>query len=834
MIRYAGIDLGTTNSAIATFDGTDVRVWKSPEQNDVTPSVIAWDRRGNRFVGKRAYDAAPYSPDSSAMLFKRLMGTSTPVSLPGLGRGAARTPEECSAEVLKTLFGYLPEEVRNDPATGTVVTVPAAFNEMQKVATMQAASLAGLGRCALMQEPVAAVMSVAKAGGPGGVFLVYDLGGGTLDSAVAESVGGRVNLLAHGGVAMCGGRDFDRVIVDGVVRPWLARQFELPGDLPLSKEYRTLMRLCAWAAEKAKIELSSVESTSIALSESEARAKDLNGAEIFLDIEFGRADLDRLIEPKVRESVEAARETLRKAGISSQDLGRVVFIGGPTNYKPLRDRVCFELGVAGGLDVNPMTAVAEGAALFAESVDWESKGRGRKGSRGRIAEGGALDLSFDFVSRTPASKARIVCRLPRGAAAGAEFQVDSADTGWNSGRMPLSDGAWTEVALSKPGENVFRVSVFDPHGGRVKLPLDRVVVTRTAATVAAIPASHSIGVEVLERLGGAPALDWLVRAGDSLPKKGRKVFKAAEALKAGSAGSLNFNVWEGEIEDPVTDNRPVGVLKVTGSDFDSGAIRPGSELVCDFEVQDSGVIVLEVSAPDVGGTFRSGNSLYSRQEGQMDFMAAAGAVLDEASDVLRRVDDAAAAVNDARLAEARRKILDAMEIDPGESDPERAQEAREKVLEAKKILARVRKENLKAIREGALAKDEAFWRSRIKPGCRPAEIPPFESLFAAMRQAAGRPGGEFDGLKRELSGRMNRVLWRVDSFVLDIFECLSSEPPWRFSDQAERGRLAALGRRQADAGDMNGLRDTVFRLIRVLVRRGGDETGFDPANIIRG
>lgn len=832
MIRYAGIDLGTTNSAIATFDGTSVRVWKSPEQNDVTPSAIFWDRRGNRYVGTRAYNAAPRSPDSSATLFKRLMGTSTPVRLPGIGK--VKTPEECSAEILKALFGYLPEEARGGGAVGTVVTVPAAFNQMQKAATMQAASMAGLGRCALMQEPVAAVMSVAKTGGPDGVFLIFDLGGGTLDTAVAESVGGRVNLLAHGGVAMCGGRDFDRLIVDGMVRPWLASSFDMPRDLPLSKDYRPLMRMCAWAAERAKIELSSAEETTVALSESEAGARDLKGQEIYLDVPIARGDLDRLIEAKIRESVEAARETLRKAGLAPQDVSRIVFIGGPTNYRPLRDRVSFELGVEGGLEVNPMTAVAEGAALFAESVDWESDGRGRKGARGRIAQGGELDLSFDYVSRTPAAKARIACRLPRGAAVGSEFQVDSADTGWSSGRMPLKDGAWTDVALARQGENVFRVSVFDPGGGRVRLPQDRLVVTRTAATVAAIPASHSVGVEVLERLGGRPVLDWLVRAGDSLPKKGRKVFRAAEALRAGAEGSLNFNVWEGEIDDPVADNRPVGVLKITGADFDGGSIRAGAELLCDYEVMDSGEIRLEVSAPDVGATFSSGRNLYSRQEGQLDFSDAAGVVLDEASEVLARVEEASRAVRDPRLEDARRRILDAMSIAPSEADPERAQEAREGVLEAKRILARVRKENLKAIRLAAFAKDEAFFRQSVAPLCRPAEIGPCESLLASMRQAAGRTGGEFEGLQGEFFGRMHRVMWRQDAFVSDLFGSLASDPPWKFSDPAERERLVFLGKRQEAAGDMNGLRETLLALLGVRVSHGGDGTGFDPANIVRG
>ena len=147
-MKYIGIDLGTTNSAICSFDGDKIHLYKSPEQHDVTPSAIFIDRRGNKYVGSRAYNSAAKNPDNAAVLFKRLMGTSTPVKLPAVN--LTMTPEECSAEVLRSLFGYLPEEIRGDGDTGTVITVPAAFNQMQKDATMAAADAAGLGRVALM------------------------------------------------------------------------------------------------------------------------------------------------------------------------------------------------------------------------------------------------------------------------------------------------------------------------------------------------------------------------------------------------------------------------------------------------------------------------------------------------------------------------------------------------------------------------------------------------------------------------------------------------------------------------------------------------------------
>lgn len=349
MKYYIGIDLGTTNSAICSYDGQNVRVWKSPEQNDVTPSAIYVDKRGNRYYGNKAYNQAPYNPNNSATLFKRFMGTSTKIELEA--SQLVLTPEECSAEVLKVLYGYLPEEIRNDPETSTVITVPAAFNQMKKDATLQAAKLAGLGRVALMQEPVAAIMSVMRSSKLEGIFLVYDLGGGTFDVSIAENINGKVNLLAHGGIEMCGGRDIDRTIFNQIVIPWLTENFSLPDDLLINRKYKTFCRVAQWATERAKIELSSTDNCTIALSEGEARTIDEDGNELYLDIDISREMVDKLMADLVDETVAATRETMEKAGLSANDIERIVFVGGPTNYKPLRDKVAFELSVPANIDV---------------------------------------------------------------------------------------------------------------------------------------------------------------------------------------------------------------------------------------------------------------------------------------------------------------------------------------------------------------------------------------------------------------------------------------------------------------------------------------------------
>jgi molecular chaperone DnaK len=220
-----------------------------------------------------------------------------------------------------------------------------------------------------------------------------------------------VNLLAHGGIAMCGGRDFDRILFDNVVKPWLLENFDLPEDLTANPQFKSLLRMATWAAEKAKIELSQKEETVVSLPETELGVRDQAGEEIYIDITIDRKRYDALIAPKVEESIQSARETLEKAGLSPHDVERVVFVGGPTHYKPLRDKVAFELGIAPSTDVNPMTAVAEGAAVFAESIDWASQSRGRKSARGAISAGGALDLSFNYIARTPEREAKIVAKL---------------------------------------------------------------------------------------------------------------------------------------------------------------------------------------------------------------------------------------------------------------------------------------------------------------------------------------------------------------------------------------------------------------------------------------
>lgn len=827
MKYYIGIDLGTTNSAICSYDGHTTRIWKSPDQYDVTPSAIYIDKRGNRYYGKRAYDQAPYNPENSATLFKRFMGTST--KIPFEVSGAEMTPEECSAEILKVLYGYLPEEIRNDPETAIVITVPAAFNQMKKDATLQAAKIAGFSKVALMQEPVAAIMSVMKSSNQEGVFVVYDLGGGTFDVSIAENINGKVNLLSHNGIESCGGRDMDRKIFYQVVVPWLKENFSLPEDLLSNRKYKTFCRIAQWATEQAKMELSATETSIIALSEYQSRTIDEDGNELYIDIELTREQVDSIISDLVDETISVTRNTLLKAGLSANDIEKIVFVGGPTNYKPLRDKVAYELSLPVSIEVNPMTAVAEGASIFAESIDWSTQNHNRKVTNKTLNTN--IELTFKYTARVSGDTAKVMCVLGK-ELNGYTINFTSLDTGWSSGNAALKDKLMIGLPLSQNGENRFVAKVFDEYGHEKEIGTNTIVIVRTLATIGAIPASHSIGVEVIDKLGGVPVLEFLVNEGDSLPKKGEISFKAGQTLKAGSNDSINIKLWEGNIQSPIDDNRFIGVLRIKGTDIDSGVVPTGAEIECEYEMSDSGNINLEVSIPCIGVSFNNRN-FYSRQEGQMD-LNDIDSVAEQGRRVLERIESMSEKVDDPELENARKKAETAANIDSqAECEPEDVQKANNELLEAKKIINQTRKENLSVIRQIELDSCVEFFNEVVRHYATPDEERSFDNIARTAQRAIERNENNFDNILDDMRTKNTIILLRQDWFIVDWYQRATSSSA-NYIDIARFEELKRLGDQALESDNIDQLRQILFDLLAVQIHPDSGEGMFDVANIVKG
>ena len=823
MKHYIGIDLGTTNSAICSFDGREVRIWKSPEQNDVTPSAIYVDRRGNRYFGRKAYNQVPYNPKNSAILFKRFMGTNTRIELEAAG--LSFTPEECSAEILKVLFGYIPEEIRYDKDTATVITVPAAFNQMKKDATLEAARMAGIGKVALMQEPVAAIMSIMKHSNQEGFFLVYDLGGGTFDVSIAENIGGKVNLLAHGGIEMCGGRDIDRMIFSKIVSPWLTRNFSLPENLMINPKYKKLCRVAEWAIERAKIELSATEMSTIALSEDEARVLDENGEEIYLDINISREQINDLISDIVNETISATKETLTKAKLTANDIKRVIFIGGPTNYKPLRDKVSAELSMKSDIDVNPMTAVAEGACIFAESIDWSSVKHNRKAIN-EIAET-SLDLSFKYTARTPNNRARVMCVL-KNKLEGYTIQFESLDTGWISGQIPLKNKQMLQLPLEQKGDNTFKIDVCDEFGKKKDVGLEIITITRTLATIGAIPASCSIGMEVIDKLGGASVLEYLIKEGDSLPKTGKIIVKAGQTIKAGSNDSLNIKLWEGNIQTNIEDNRFIGVIKVSGRDIESGVIPTGADIECEYEMTDAGAINMEVSVPCIGAVF-AGKNFYSRQEGQDSLNTEK--IAEDGQQLIIDIEEISEKIYDDRLTVAKEKAENAAVIYLKKDDPEEIQKANNELLEAKKIMNLVRKNNQREFRQKELEECIIFF-DNIRSYAESVETQVFENMQRTAQRAINNNDTSFANVLQGMWDKIHLILLRQDWYIADRFNDLTLSDA-NYVDKEKFRELKQAGEIALAENNTDILREIYFALNSIRIRSGNDKDMFDETNIIK-
>lgn len=836
MKYYIGIDLGTTNSAISVYNGETTRVYKSRQnQASVTPSCIYIDRNGKQMIGVKAYnELGRKNCNNVARQFKRFMGTSTTVEV----SGNTMSPVQCSAEILRELMRCLPEEIVNSDDKATVITVPAAFNQMQNAATEEAAKVAKIGKVSLMQEPVAAIMRSIKKDEKNGNFLVFDIGGGTLDIAIASVNNGKIDVVAHGGVAMCGGADIDKIIVDEIVVPWLEDKYDLPDDFACNKKYEKMLKIARYQAEQAKKDLSSAESADIY---GDLYAEDENGEDISLDITLTREEYEPLCDSVYDEAIEAARNTISKSGLKVENINRIVFIGGPTHHKYLRDKVSKALGIA--VDESeerpdPMTAVSEGAAIYAETIDWSSVSHTRKASIGEAVTSDDLGLSFKYDARVTDGRARIGVRLKK-KIEDYKFQIKSVDSGWDSGMVDLKSGQRIEVPLMKRGVNIFEVEVFDDSQRKVTLKENRIEIFYASATVNAILASHSIGIEVKESaFSDATTLDYIVREGDKLPVKGTKSVKATETVKANSSSAIVIKMWEGEISSPVTDNRLIGAMKIEGSDLEYGSIKSGTEIILEYTVNEAGSVDVTATIPSLDDiSFSSGKNFYARDDAQLDMSSedTIYSVADEGEDVLDRVKKIRENINDDRLDRILDLAQDAAELrNSSEVDPEIVKKKSDNVLQAKILLDQVRKENLVSMRKQELEEERKNYTDTVEKVAKDVEKQEINEMFKSADRVIDREDSMFESLVTAIRGKCFITLFsNSDSFVVSVFKAYRNRL-YMFSSKQEVMRLVAEGEKAIESENFDKLRNVVANMVGYL-RGSAQNSGIgDIANIMRG
>ena len=838
-----GIDLGTSNSSVAGYRDGRPRLFRTPEGTDIMPSVIHIDRRGNRTVGVRAYDQAILAPENVAQGFKRLMGTATPLHFAAAQQDML--PEQASAELLRTLVGYALVETGESRIDGAVVTIPAAFNQLQSEATLAAAGQAGLDRVALLQEPVAAAMAaMAGSSERNGQFLIYDLGGGTFDLAVVQATAGAVNVVAHEGVNMLGGRDFDRLILDTLVRPWLAENFKLPPVL--EGRHERLLRVARLAVERAKMELSSRMETVIAASDDLVRLEDEDGEPIYLDVPITRARLDSLVAPLVARTVAVARETVERAGYALSDIDRVVLIGGPTKMPLIRAAVADGLGIAveDPTRVDPMTAVALGAAIYCDSRDWSGTASSTpKKLRESVDAGDAIAVRYDYDARTAGVTARL--RLTRTAGpVGIEVQVEST-LGWSSGRLALAETVELTLPLSDPGPNRFRAVVFDPSGRPVPEAGREWTIERAPAASAGIPASQTIGVKVQDE-GGRNTIVPIVAKGALLPATGVARFRAAQLLRAGSAALLRlelFQVSDPDVRDPAL-NLHIGAFHIRGTDLPEGmSLRRGTELLVHWAMNEGQTLAAEVEVPELGQVFDT-NNFYDWQTGRNSFEGEDGArlaldLLDGAEEDLDRAEKLLPLSQRAPLAPLRGRLDAARAAMKGAGeDPDARRSAAEEARLVRQAIATAcsTPDARAAVLRRELNDQLRFFDRDIRPATPAAVAARADQLATGTRaEIAAATADSFD-MADSLIRQMNTLYWaeglRLPQFCAMYWRWLRAERHL-MRNKESFDTVRTEGDRQLAAGDMDGLRDSLHAMWNNKISASRQRDVAAPADVTR-
>ncbi|QFG24225.1 Hsp70 family protein [Actinomadura sp. WMMB 499] len=804
-----GIDLGTTNSAIAMLGGVGAEVVKNNDGLETTPSAVMLDPRGRLHVGFRAKDRSEHDPDNTCLEFKLQMGnTGTTKVFASAGR--SMTPEEMSAEVLRSLRGDVAQQ-HGEEIGAAVITVPAAFDLGACDATRRAAELAGLTFAPLLQEPTAAAFAYGFQADDGNAFrLVYDIGGGTFDAAVISVRDGEFTVVNHHGDTYLGGKLLDWAIVEELLIPAVVAEFEVTDLRRGNPEQRLNIATLKAAAERAKIQLSRAPEAAITVD-----VVDASGARRPFLYDLARAEVERLMEPLIVRSVNHSRKALAESGLGPGDIEKVLLVGGPTLMPYLRERLADPregLGIALDHGQDPLTAVARGAAIFAgaQRIDAAAAGPPPPPPTGGYA------IELEYRPAGPDIEPFVGGKVTGAGTAGCSIQFVNPDTKpvWRSGQIPLSaDGTFTATLWAEKGRlNTFEIELITATGDR--RPITPATLTyRVAVVETQPPLTHSIGIGLADN-----EVEWLFKKGTPLPARRRTRLTTTVALSRGSGeGMIRIPVVEGE-HHRADRNRRIGRLEVDAEQV-TRDVPEGSEVELTIGVDESRLAVARAYVPILDEEFEHVLNLQSSVPDAADLGRDVAAEKKRLAAVRRRADeygDARAAAVLARI-EAERIVpdLDA-EVDAAAVDTDAATAAARRLLDLRA-----------AVDE---AEDELEWpelaqeahdavqmvREVMQEVAKPADRPMLQGAVDAVQEAVTAHDA---GLLRQRVGEAYRLAARVLDESGDlphiIFRQLEPRQP-DMRDPDEAARLFTTGRRAAASGDLDTLRQVNAALDEML------------------
>jgi len=565
-----GIDLGTTNSCIAEWTGEEVEVYMNNEQSYSTPSIVYINPNGRKMVGTRAKRSMLSDPENVQKEFKRKMGNDIELLFPG--SNIKMSPEELSAEILKSLVNDANRRRNSEQLKSAVITVPASFNTSQCKATEEAGKLAGINNIYLLQEPIAVSMAYGvKPGNKNKNFLVYDLGGGTLDIALISTQNNKLSVIDHIGDNFTGGKDIDNKIVEEILFPYLNKHYKMPplDTKKMNEKYNILLNI----AERLKVELSNSKKTDVDFFD---LGNDLNGELFDETLEITREQIEQLLNDVVNLSLEKLTAILNKNNISSEKVDKILMVGGSTQIPYLKNQISENLNIKMDSSLNPVTVVAKGASIYASMIKVNSN----ESAFETLESSPAVDLEYN--NMTSNKKEMVLGKFDkRWRDKISEVNIIDQSGIWESGWISLEDDYYfeVEVLLQENITNEFQIKARNKTGVNIDITNNIFSIRHNDNTLEFDnePLPHSIFVEVLLDDDQTKLIE-LFSKNTPLPIEITKKFKAAKNLHPTDINNqINIKLWEGEEYNYTAANILLGNMKIMPKDLVS-PIREDDEI----------------------------------------------------------------------------------------------------------------------------------------------------------------------------------------------------------------------------------------------------------------
>jgi molecular chaperone DnaK len=812
-INY-GIDLGTTNSAIAKFVKGEIIIFSNPQDygRSTLPSVVAF-RKDKIIVGSKAKELLEKEPKSVVGAFKRKMGTSESFKIKSISE--SKTPIELSALVLKELKTFVNT---GDNLDAAVITIPASFDTIQSNATKEAGILAGFKHVVLLQEPIAASLAYANMKKEkemkDGQWLVYDLGGGTFDVALIRIKEGEMKVLDHEGDNFLGGYDFDRMIVEKFLIPKINAEYSfesLEDDMKsASGKYNPKYYVLLRRAEEAKILLSAKSSAEIIIDGFE----DEEGNEVDMEVTITRSEFNELIRPSIDVTTDMIKKILTRTSLQSLDLQFTLMVGGSTYIPYVRQRVEEVLQIPVNCEIDPTTAVAIGAAYYAATKQKELVKVEKTLGKTSIS----IRPSYQKSSK---EKDELFAAKVTGKIDGLSYRITRQDGGFDSGLKKLTERISEDLPLVDNAYNFFKLTIYDGQNNIIETDMEMIGIN-SGFGISGQPLPDDICLVVDDYDNpGETRLQLIFPKNTILPTKRTLTFPLNKTVIKGSEDEIiRVSVLEGSHLSLPEANKSIGYMQMTGKNLKRD-VSKGSDIeitvsmsesrdltiaaylnMADQEfketfnpkVRHTQVDLLKIQVNDLSGKLVDEIKQAEEKE-DYETAGALSKLQNEMENVTEETDNLMnddVTDNRYKLEDRKRKI--AQEIDSATKN-KRMQKAKEHYFETKLECEKMLNEN------GNDYERKAF-----------NDIISQESAFITTNSPI-----KIQEKSDELHGIISKINWRTPDFLMEIFNWLKSEQT-KMNDQTQAKSLTDAGKFAIESQNWDRLKDIDYALLALLPR----------------